>query len=300
MRRLPSFSALRAFEAAARLGSFALAGAELHLSASAVSHQIRALEAHFGRSLFARRSGQGVEPTPAGRQLLARLTPILDELEAACAALRPEPAAEALAVHCAPSFAAKWLGPRLPGFMAQRPELGIRVTASAAPVDLAREGGIDLVIAYGAVPAQPGMVVEPLGTERVAALVAPAQAARLDLVGPALPRGLVLIESAVSPVRWEDWLALNGLRAPVGGTRPSFDRAAMAISAAAQGVGAALESTRLAAEELARGELVELGAGRFQGVERVLHHLCYRSAQRTLPKVAAFRAWLHAATSAEA
>ncbi|HEY0421464.1 MAG TPA: LysR family transcriptional regulator, partial [Acetobacteraceae bacterium] len=80
MRRLPSFSALRAFEAAARLESFALAAAELNLSASAVSHQMRALEAHFGRSLFARRSGQGVEPTAAGRQLLARLTPILDEL----------------------------------------------------------------------------------------------------------------------------------------------------------------------------------------------------------------------------
>ena len=61
MRRLPSFSALRAFEAAARLESFALAAEELNLSASAVSHQMRALEAHFGRSLFARRSGQGVE-----------------------------------------------------------------------------------------------------------------------------------------------------------------------------------------------------------------------------------------------
>ena len=70
MRRLPSFFALRAFEAAARLQSFTLASEELHLSSSAISHQVRALEDHFGRKLFYRRSGQGVEPTPDGRQLL--------------------------------------------------------------------------------------------------------------------------------------------------------------------------------------------------------------------------------------
>lgn len=295
MRRLPSFFALRAFEAAARLESFALAGAELHLSPSAVSHQVRSLEAHFGRKLFDRRSGQGVEPTPEGRQLLARLTPILDELEAACAALRPEPAPrgpdQPLALHCVPSFAAQWLGPRLPGFLARHPGITLRLTASADPVDLARQGGIDLAIAYGTAPAQPGVVAEPLGTELVTALVAPALDATLDLSGPALPAGLTLIDSAVSPVRWEEWLALNGLAGPAA-PRPSFDRAALAIAAAAQGVGAALESTRLAAGELARGELVVLGGGRFRGVPRVLHLLCHRQAQRGVPRIAAFRDWL--------
>ena len=82
---------------------------------------------------------------------------------------------------------------------------------------------------------------------------------RLDLSGPALPAGLALIELAVSPVRWEEWLTLNRLGLPAAAPRPSFDRAAMAIAAAAQGVGVALESTRLAAGELARGELVVLG-----------------------------------------
>ena len=294
MRQLPSFSALRAFEAAARLESFALAAAELHLSASAVSHQVRALEAQLGQGLFARRSGQGVEPTAAGRQLLARLTPILDELEAACAALRPEPAADAapLALHCVPSFAAQWLGPRLPGFLAAHPGITLRLTANADPVDLARQPGIDLAIAYGAAPAQPGVVAEPLGPEQVTALVAPALQARLDLAGRALPAGLTLIDSAVSPVRWEEWLALNRLGPPPAAPRPSFDRAAMAIAAAAQGVGVALESTRLAAGELARGELVVLGGGRFRGLPRVLHHLCTRAAQRGVPRIAAFRAWL--------
>jgi LysR family glycine cleavage system transcriptional activator len=293
MRRLPSFFALRAFEAAARLGSFALASEELHLSPSAVSHQVRALEEYFGRKLFRRMSGQGVEPTLEGRQLLTRLTPIFDELEAACAALRPgSEAAQALALHCAPSFAAKWLGPRLPSFMARHPEISIRITASADPIDLARRGEIDVAIAYGTKPAQPGVVAEPLGTELVTALIAPALDAASDFSGPDLPEDLTLIDSAVSPVRWDEWLALNGLTGPEAAARPSFDRAAMAIAAAAQGLGAVLESTRLAAEELARQELVEMGGGRFRGMERELHFLSYRATQRNVAKIAAFRSWL--------
>ncbi|MGF7209417.1 DNA-binding transcriptional LysR family regulator [Skermanella aerolata] len=294
MRSLPSFFALRAFEAAARLGSFALASEELHLSPSAVSHQVRALEDYFGRKLFRRLSGQGVEPTPEGRQLLTRLTPVFDELEAACAALRPGPeaAAQALTLHCAPSFAAKWLGPRLPSFMARHPEISIRITASADPIDLTRRAEIDVAIAYGTKPAQPGVIAEPLGTELVTALIAPALDAASDFSGPGLPQDLILIDSAISPVRWDEWLALNGLNAAESAARPSFDRAAMAIAAAAQGVGVVLESTRLAAEELARRELVEMGGGRFRGMERELHFLSYRAAQRNVAKIAAFRSWL--------
>ena len=298
MRRLPSFFSLRAFEAAARWQSFALASQELHLTPSAVSHQVRALERHFGRRLFHRRNGQGVEPTPEGRVLAARLTSILDELEAACTTLDlgtvpARNSAQTLALRCAPSFAALWLGPRLPSFMARHPGIQLRMAATAEAVDLVRETGIDLAIAYGAASTQPGTLAEPLGTERVTALAAPGALAALGEAGAGLPPGLTLIESTLSPVPWDRWLALNGLAtARPGGARPSFDRAAMAISAAAQGVGAALESTRVAAGELARGELVELGGGRFQGVELVLHWLCYRAAQREVPKIAAFRAWL--------
>lgn len=301
MRRLPSFFALRALEAAARLESFALAGEELHLSASAISHQIRALESYFGRRLFLRRSGQGVEPTADGRLLLARLSPAFDALEAACAAFAPPPrvAAQALALRCAPSFAAKWLGPRLPSFMAQHPEIPLRMTASADPVDFARDASVDVAIVYGARLAQPGVSAEALGSERVMALIAPDLEAALDLTGPALPPELSLIDSAISPIGWETWLATNGLAPlPPGVARPSFDRAAMAIAAAVQGIGAALESTRLASEELARGELVELGGGRFQGVELELHFLHYRAVQRAAPKVAAFRSWLLDRTAA--
>lgn len=84
MRKIPNFVLLRAFEAAARLESFTLAAHELHLTPSAISHQIRELEENFGTSLF-RRSHRRVEPTPEGHRLLQSLTRIMDALEACCA-----------------------------------------------------------------------------------------------------------------------------------------------------------------------------------------------------------------------
>lgn len=291
MRRLPSFHALRAFEAAARLESFLLASTELRLTPSAISHQVRGLEEHFGKPLFLRRNRQ-VTLTAEGRRLLARLTPAFDAIEVACAELTPTPQARALALHCAPSFASKVLGPRLPAFLRDHPEIGLHLSASADPIDLTRQEDFDLAIAYGAAAGLPGIVVEPLGRERIAALAAPALAARLDLANPRVFAEVALVESVRSPVRWPDWFQLNGLPLPSGGARPSFDRGALAVSAAAQGLGLALESTRFAQQELAAGELVILGGGRFRDLERELHFLCYRQAQRDLPRIAAFRRWL--------
>ncbi len=293
MRQIPSFLALRAFEAAARLESFVLASEELHLTPSAISHQVRALEEHFGRLLFVRRNRQ-VELTPEGGSLLRRLTPALDALEAACAETGRAPPAQTLCVHCAPSFASKWLGPRLPLFMRRHPGIAIRLSASAEPIDLARQEGLDLVIAYGTVAPRRGVVVEALGVEQVAALAAPDLARQCEPLDPAALLRLTLIESAVSPVRWGEWFDLNGLAPPAAAPapRPSFDRAALAVSAAVQGLGVVLESTRFAQEEIARGELVLLGGRAVRPVPRELHFLCFRAAQRDLPKVLAFRGWL--------
>ena len=293
VRNIPSFPALRAFEAAARLGSFVLASEELHLTPSAISHQVRALEGHFGRLLFMRRNRQ-VELTPEGRALLGRLTPAFDALEAACGEVRRVPTAQALSVHCAPSFASKWLGPRLPLFMRRHPGISIRLSVSADPVDLVRHQEIDLVIAYGPVMPRRGVMVETLGVEQVAALAAPELDRLCSPVDAATQPRLPRLESAVSPVRWSDWFSLNGLVLPRAGPapRPSFDRGALAVSAAVQGLGAVLESTRFAQEEIARGELVMLGGRALRAVPRELHFLCYRASQRDLSRIQAFREWL--------
>lgn len=299
MRRFPSFHGLRAFEAAARLGSFLLASEELHLTASAISHQIRALEGYFGRSLFIRHNRQ-VELTADGQRLFARLSAAFDLIEATCLEIGPNVSTQQqLSLHSAPSFASKWLGPRLPSFIRQHPAVNLHVSATADPADFAKQHDVDLSITYGKPLAQRGVLCEALGTEVIAALAAPAVAARYDLTSPDASHGLVLIDSAVSPVRWSDWFALNQLPFPQDASRPSFDRAALAVAAAAQGLGMVLESTRFAQPELKSGELVRVGRGRFQDISRQLHFLCYREAQQELPKIAAFRKWLVDAVAAD-
>jgi len=290
MRHFPSFFALRAFEAAARLGGFTLAGAELHLTPSAVSHQIRALERYFGRPLFAR-GGRRVTLTTDGERLLAALSGAFDAIEAACAELRAPPQAETLVVHCSPSFASKWLGPRLPSFLAAHPGIGIRLSSGADPFDLIRHEETDVLISYGPPLSHPELVSRPLGLEEVAALCTPAVEARyLDADG--LRDRLPLLESSVSPVRWSEWFSLNGLTRPTARAGSAFDRGALVISAAVQGLGIALETVRFAQDELADGRLVRFGAGRFQSIGREMHLVTCRARQQSALKVRAFLDWL--------
>lgn len=294
MRRIPSFPALRAFESAARLGSFARASEELHLTPSAVSHQIRALERGFERPLF-RRANRQATLTADGERLLAGLSDAFDAIEAVCAELSPPPAAAlaaSLAVHCTPSFAAKWLGPRLPAFVEAHPGIAIRLSTSADPVDLGRHGEVDILIAYGRPPRGAGLTVESLGPEEIAALCTPEVARAVGPVGPGSVGRFTRLDSSFSPVRWPDWFAQNSLPAPDGAAGAAFDRGSLVISAAVQGLGVALESLRFAEGELAAGQLVRLGGERVASLTRDLHFICYRERDRALPKIQAFRRWL--------
>ena len=291
MRKIPNFVLLRAFEAAARLESFTLASVELHLTPSTISHQIRELEEHFGRPLFIRRNRR-VELTSEGRRLLDSLARVFDVIEAACREVVLAPQAEVLALHCPPSLATQWLGPRLPLFMQAHPEINIRLTSGAEPIDLTRVQEVDVAISYGPPPQRAGVVCTPLGHERVVPLCSP-RLLRQDASPQQLLSGLVLIDSLLSDIGWSRWFALNGLELPQR-PRPSFDRAALAISAAVDGVGVALESVRLAERELQRGELVELGRDIFKPLEQPIHFFSYRASERQRPKVKAFREWLYA------
>jgi DNA-binding transcriptional LysR family regulator len=290
MRRIPPLARLRTFEVAARLQSFALAARELNLTASAVSHQIRDLERHFGRALF-ERSHRRVQTTPEGRRLYESLARVFDALEAACAEVALPQQDQVLAVHCAPSLAIKWLGPHLPAFLAAHPAVNVRLTTGADAVDLGVVREVDVVLAYNVPPpARPGVAVTPLGAERIAPLVAPALVPRRARAAELLQR-LTLIDSTLSPVTWPQWFERQGLPLPAK-PRPAFDRAAMAIAAAADGLGVALESTRLAARELERGELVELGAKTFEPMTRAVHFVGVRQTDRARAAVAAFVDWV--------
>ncbi|WP_009521572.1 LysR substrate-binding domain-containing protein [Imbroritus primus] len=289
MRRIPNFVLLRAFEAAARHESFTLAANELHLTQSAISHQIRELEEYFGRKLFIRRNRR-VEPTAEGRRLRDHLSRAFDRIEAACNEVAEAQAAQVLTVFSSHSFAVKWLSPRLPEFMQAYPDITIRVRSGSALIDLTQMEDIDIAITYGAAAERPGLVVRSLGAEQIVPLVSP----RLLDAASSLPeqmQRLPLIDSQLSPVTWQDWFAANGMVCPAR-PRTSFDRGALAISAAVDGVGVVLESVRLAEREMARGELVPVGASVFQTLARETHFLSYRKNQQHLAKVRLFIEWL--------
>lgn len=294
MRKLPSFFSLRAFEAAARQGSFALAAQELHLTPSAISHQIRGLETYFGKPLFERLTRR-VALTSDGVQLLAGLSRAFDLIESSCADLRLPAETESLAVHSTPSFASQWLGPHLPHFMQQHPLITIRMSSGAEPMDLIQHEEIDIAIAYGAAKARSGVTIEALGTEVIAPLCSPKLLkgnAEIDLND--MTR-FTLIDSQLSPVTWKNWFDLHGLTLPER-PRLSFDRGALAISAALNGLGVALESTRLAKQEMADGALVQLGKTTFRPLIREMHFVCYRAARMDSGKIKAFRNWLFSQT----
>ncbi|CAB3757062.1 LysR substrate-binding domain-containing protein [Paraburkholderia humisilvae] len=289
MRRIPNFVLLRAFEATARLQSFTLAAEELHLTQSAISHQVKELEDYFGRLLLIRRNRR-VEVTPEGARLQESLGRVFDVIEAACNEVALSPTAQVLVLHSAPSFAAKWLGPRLPQFMNTHPDITIRFSSGAEPIDMTRAREIDATISYGFAQERPGVITVPLGAERIVPLCAPSLL-RDGIGADRLIGELTLIDSQLSRITWPDWFAHNGIPLPAR-PRPSFDRAALVLSAAVDGMGVALESTRLAERELAQGDLVELGADVFKPLARETHFFSYRANERNVDKVRRFRKWL--------
>jgi LysR family transcriptional regulator, glycine cleavage system transcriptional activator len=145
-RRIPSLSALRAFEAAARLRSFKQAADELAVTATAVSHRIRALEEEIGCRLFVRKT-RAVDLTPEGRSLYSAVREGFDTIASGVERLRQR-ARPSVKLSTTPAFAAKWLVPRLASFQAQHPNIDIHVHASNRPIDLSA-GTIDIAIRYG-------------------------------------------------------------------------------------------------------------------------------------------------------
>ncbi|UHL62464.1 LysR substrate-binding domain-containing protein [Paralcaligenes sp. KSB-10] len=278
-------SMLRAFEASGRTGSFRNAAEELCLSPSAVSHAIRNLEEHLGTRLFLR-STRRIQLTPEGEALFTHIRRGFDDLRHGMELVSAR-GPTVLRLHSAPSFAAQWLVPRLARFFTDHPRIDLRL---AANTDYARfeADEFDLDIIYGE-PKAAGIVVVPLGDELLTPLCAPGMAARIkspkDLIG------LQLIQSESKQIRWPAWLEANGLPvdAPQGAR---FDRSFLAIAAAADGLGVALESTRLAERELNSGRLVRPLAGKECEIRYNGHYLAYSSAAHQRQTIGVFREWL--------
>lgn len=288
MTALPPIANLQAFEAVARRRSFALAAAELHLTASAISHQIARLESHLGIRLF-ERSAHGVRLSPAGEHYLLHVGSALNAIATATDDLR-QGIRNSLYVHSAPSIASLWLMPRLHRFAQAYPDISLNLSAAHTPSDFTL-GQSDIDIRYG-IPQWGDLVVEPLFIESIVPLASPAfiRAHKLKRVEQLLE--VPLIQSNVSIVQWSDWFArFTKLHAP-DRFALRFDRAQMSLDAATQGLGVALESATNAGGHLNQGKL-KAPFGLEQAICVKAHFAVYPERHAKRPSVEAFLTWLH-------
>ncbi|WP_160000036.1 LysR substrate-binding domain-containing protein [Roseomonas sp. 18066] len=286
-RRLPSLMALQAFEAAARLHSFAEAGRACCLTPGAISRQLRLLEAELGTSLLRRESGR-LALTADGTAYLKEIAPALARIERATARVARQGEVASLHVTTLPGFGACWLMPRHARFVAGHPKIRLNLYTRTEDVDFARHP-FDAAIYFNSAP-PPALVADPLLVEEQVAVCHP----RLRPAGPrpsiqALAR-LPLILHLDRPAAWEDWLADLGCATPELRHGPGFQHAPLMAEAASAGLGLALLPRFLVAEDLAAGRLVAPFA--HLGSSRRTYWLTYPAAHGQSRPLQAFRAWL--------
>jgi LysR family glycine cleavage system transcriptional activator len=255
---LPPLELLRTFEAAARHLSFTQAAAELFVTQSAVSRQIRALEDDLGAPLFERRH-RALALTPAGESLRSATLEVLDRLRETVRRLRRPGARRTFTVTTSVGFASLWLVPRLPRFTAAHPDVDVRISAVNRMVDLDRED-IDVAVRFGPRDRAQGT---PLFGETVLPVCAPAlaQDPRRPLREPAdLARHVLLVTMApgagVAGLEWPMWLEAVGLAQLEPAGRLHFSQYDLLVGAAIAGQGVALGRMPLLADALGDGRLV--------------------------------------------
>jgi LysR family glycine cleavage system transcriptional activator len=250
----PPLGAVRAFEATARLRSFTRAADELCVTQSAVSHSVRELEHRLGVELFLRER-RGLELSDAGRRYLLHAAEALTRLRLADeAAANPDRRARILTVSVSPSFAAKWLAPRLGSFSTANPDLDLRVSATPQHIDFS-DGEIDLAIRHGD-GHWPQLHCTRLCTETIFPACHPAYLRNAPVRSLADLAEASLIHHRNSDA-WRDWLRGFGVEVPARTLRGAvFSEMSLAIDAAVAGQGIALVRSALAERDLREGRLV--------------------------------------------
>jgi LysR family glycine cleavage system transcriptional activator len=286
-RRLPSLNALRAFESAARHLSFTRSARELGVTQAAVSHQIRALESELGRPLFVRRT-RALALTDTGRDLAPKLSRALDAMEEAAALARSGPRRVRLHVSVIPSFAARWLLPRLHRFRTAQPNIDLHVSLSTELVSLARSG-FDLGIRWG-YGRYPGLAVWPIMDDEVFPVVSPKLLRAKHKFDPArdLPRWGLLHDDRHD--HWVEWLERANVRDVQATDGLVFNDASLMLQAAVEGLGIALGRRSLVTEDLRAKRLVRVS--NIALPTRESYWLAAPRARAEEPSLRAFRTWL--------
>lgn len=286
MSRLP-LHALQSFLYAARLGNLSRAAERLHLTVSALSHQIRGLEERLDRRLFDR-GPRGIRLTGDGQQLFDAIADAFGQIEHA---LRPRSAGrdDVLTLSLLPSLASSWLVPRLGSFLASNPQIEINLQSSVALVDFERDSTVDAALRYG--PGHwPGVEATHLFDDWITPLASPQLLARLDTRTELSDEELAKLPLLGDQTnRWRDWFTSAGVRAPKR-FLATLDDAETLHRAAVSGLGVAMGRLTLARPLIEAGLLVELSPRRMKSdFAHYLVHLPRSNGHRGLQ---AFRAWL--------
>ncbi len=287
---LPSIAALRALEAAARHSNFSKAANELHVTPSAISHQIRHLEDSWALKLFDRRPKQ-VALTRNGQALASLVRDFIGGMQDTLEGLRAEDGRQPLRVSMLTSFAYKWLVPRLSDFHARHPDIDVWISTNNKPINFASEK-FDAAIRLG-YGDYPGLHATFLLREQVFPVCSPEYLKRAG--GLAEPADLLhhplmhRIDSKISPT-WTDWFHKAGIDNPVLPNGPYFPDTNMGLKAAINGQGIALARSALVSDDLARGTLVKLFDVHFPS--NLDYYLVCPEGKEKGSRLSTFRDWL--------
>jgi len=291
--RLPSLNGLRAFESAARHLSFTQAAAELNVTQTAVSHQIKRLEDELGVALFVRRN-RALALTPEAADYLPGIRAAFNDLRLATDRLRRKDNDRVLTVSTLASLAAKWLLPRLSAFQEAHPGIDVRITTSTALVDF-KSGDVDAAIRYGR-GQWPGLRADWLMADQLFPVCSPALlTGSKALKGPEdLAHHTLLHSSGGYDDDWRLWLTAAGLPPDIS-KQPglTFDLFFMTVQAAIDGIGVAMGRTSYVEADIAKGRLVVPFSIKLP--DEWGFYLVSPEANADSPKLSAFRHWIVAA-----
>jgi LysR family glycine cleavage system transcriptional activator len=302
-RRLPSLHHLRAFEAAARHESITLAAEELHVTQSAVSHQVKALETYLGVPLF-KRQGREILLTDAGRRYFPEIDAAFDRLAQATEDLGRTRHRPTLTVNVTASVATRWLIPRLSSFCEAHPDVEVHLATVEKVLDFNPQlFDVSIRCLDAATLASvrrrrdwEGVASEPFLDEALFVVCSPRLLDTTPLSKPADLRHHTLLHSSSGPDAWKQWLAEAGLPLLKPRAELTFDKFHLSLQAAARGLGVAIGSLPLTAEELANGSLL----APFPGIlsQRKQYHWLSPAKATDRPEVRDFCAWLAACGAA--
>lgn len=287
-RFLPSIADLLAFEATSRHTSISRAAEELHLTQSAVSRQIRQLEAQLGIALF-HRVRQRVVLTDAGRIYATDVRTVLQQLSGATQkTMSWSDGGGLLNLAVLPTLGTRWLIPRLVDFSERYPDVTVNITSRHEPFDFAQVP-LDAAIHFGT-PHWAGAVCEYLMHEQVVPLCSPGYQKQHGVLRIQDLSSVVLLHQTTRPTQWADWFEQVGSDSAHALRGPRFEQFAMIAQAAVSGLGAALLPRFLVETEITTGALVELFPQALTSTDA--YYLVYPETRAQAPLVRAFRDWL--------